>query len=55
MTCGSLINSNAIEVRFFYPPEIPLMIGPPTSTSKHFYNFILLARVSIFLCLASEL
>jgi hypothetical protein len=35
-TCGSEINSNAIEVRFLYPPEIPFTIGPPTSDLNTF-------------------
>jgi len=35
-TAGSLISSKAIDVLFFSPPEIPFIIGPPTTTSRHF-------------------
>lgn len=46
-TLGSLINSKAIDVLFFSPPDIPLIITPPTITSKHFSSFNLLQRVFI--------
>lgn len=38
MTEGLLISSKAIDVRFLYPPEIPLIRGPPTKTSRHLFN-----------------
>lgn len=41
MTCGFVSNSSAIEVLFFYPPDTPLIIGPPTTTSRHLSSFIL--------------
>jgi hypothetical protein len=39
ITFGQLISSKAIEVRFFYPPDIPFNSLPPTGTSLHFYSF----------------
>lgn len=36
ITWGSEISSKAMEVRFLYPPETPLMMTPPTRVSRHF-------------------
>jgi hypothetical protein len=33
---GSDIISTAIQTLFFYPPEIPFTIWPPTNVSWHF-------------------
>ena len=51
-TLGLQIISTAIDVRFFYPPEIVakiFMAGPPTTTSRHFdsLNF---ETISVNLC-----
>jgi hypothetical protein len=48
ITCGSLINSKAIDVLFLSPPEMPLMRTPPTMTSRHFSSFNFLQRMVIF-------
>ncbi len=42
------MSSNAIDVRFFYPPDTPFKMIPPTSVSKHFYSFISLASILTF-------
>jgi hypothetical protein len=47
ITWGSLMSSKAIEVLFFYPPEMPFMSTPPTSTSIHFSSFKFLQSRSI--------
>ena len=52
ITWGSLINSNAIEVLFLYPPEIPLRSVPPTNVSMHLSNFKFFT-ISSILCFLS--